>query len=105
MSYAFHGSLFAMVTPSKNRKVDAAKVREPVEFHVAGATDGRVPCGTPGESPTLSHDEHKRLVEVVVEASAGPIPVVAGNGSNSTAEAIDLTRHAERAGARGALVV
>ncbi|MGH7341140.1 MAG: 4-hydroxy-tetrahydrodipicolinate synthase [Candidatus Rokuibacteriota bacterium] len=105
MSYAFAGSLVAMVTPFRNGKIDEAKVRELVEFHVTNGTDALVPCGTTGESPTLSHDEHKRVVEIVVEAAAGRIPVVAGTGSNSTAEAIDLTRHAELAGARGALVV
>jgi len=105
MSYAFAGSLVAMVTPFRNGNVDEAKVRELVEFHVKHGTDALVPCGTTGESPTLSHDEHKRVVEIVVEAAAGRIAVVAGTGSNSTAEAIDLTRHAERAGARGALVV
>jgi 4-hydroxy-tetrahydrodipicolinate synthase len=96
MSARFQGSFVALVTPFKNGKVDEAKVH---------GTDGLVPCGTTGESPTLSHDEHKRLVELVVEAARGRIPVVAGTGSNSTAEAIDLTRHAERAGATGALVV
>jgi len=100
MSYVFHGSLVAMVTPFRNGKVDEAKVRELVEFHVTNGTDALVPCGTTGESPTLSHDEHKRLVEIVVEAAAGRIAVVAGTGSNSTAEAIDLTKHAARAGAR-----
>src|SRR5207237_1902617 len=104
MSYVFHGSLVAMVTPFRNGKVDEAKVRELVELHVTSGTDALVPCGTTGESPTLSHDEHKRLVEVVVQTAAGRIPVVAGTGSNSTAEAVDLTKHAERAGARGALV-
>jgi 4-hydroxy-tetrahydrodipicolinate synthase len=105
MSYVFHGSLVAMVTPFRNGKVDEAKVRELVEFHVTSGTDALVPCGTTGESPTLSHDEHKRLVEIVVEAAAGRIAVVAGTGSNSTAEAIDLTKHAAHAGASGALVV
>jgi 4-hydroxy-tetrahydrodipicolinate synthase len=105
MSYAFSGSLVAMVTPFREGRVDEAKLRELVEFHVVNGTDALVPCGTTGESPTLSHDEHKRVVEIVVEAAAGRVPVVAGTGSNSTAEAIDLTRHAERAGARGALVV
>ena len=105
MSYVFHGSLVAMVTPFRNGKVDEAKVRELVEFHVTNGTDALVPCGTTGESPTLSHDEHKRLVEIVVEAAAGRIAVVAGTGSNATAEAIDLTKHAAHAGAGGALVV
>jgi 4-hydroxy-tetrahydrodipicolinate synthase len=105
MSHAFQGSLVALVTPFRDGKVDEATIRELVEFHVRSGTDALVPCGTTGESPTLSHDEHKRVVELVVEAAAGRVPVVAGTGSNSTAEAIDLTRHAERAGARGALVV
>jgi 4-hydroxy-tetrahydrodipicolinate synthase len=105
MSYAFAGSLVALVTPFRNGKVDEAKVRELVELHVVSGTDALVPCGTTGESPTLSHAEHKRVVELVIEAAAGRIPVVAGTGSNSTAEAIDLTTHAARAGAQGALVV
>ncbi|MBI4247749.1 MAG: 4-hydroxy-tetrahydrodipicolinate synthase [Candidatus Rokubacteria bacterium] len=105
MSHPFQGSIVALVTPFKNGRVDEAKVRELVEFHVKHGTDGIVPCGTTGESPTLSHDEHKRVVELVIEAAAGRVAVMAGTGSNSTAEAIDLTRHAERAGATGALVV
>jgi 4-hydroxy-tetrahydrodipicolinate synthase len=105
MSQAFQGSIVALVTPFRNGRVDEAKLRELVEFHVAHGTDGIVPCGTTGESPTLTHDEHKRVVEVVVEAARGRIPVIAGTGSNCTAEAIDLTRHAERAGAQAALVV
>jgi 4-hydroxy-tetrahydrodipicolinate synthase len=99
------GSLVAMVTPFRDGSVDEAKVRELVEFHVKSGTDALVPCGTTGESPTLSHDEHKRLVELVVATAAGRIAVVAGTGSNSTAEAVELTKHAERAGARAALVV
>jgi 4-hydroxy-tetrahydrodipicolinate synthase len=105
MSARFQGSFVAMVTPFRNGKVDEAKVRELVEFHTSHGTDGLIPCGTTGESPALSHDEHWRVVELVVEAAHGRIPVIAGTGSNSTAEAIDLTRHAERAGAAGALVV
>ena len=105
MSATFQGSFVAMVTPFRNGQVDEAKVRELVEFHVGHGTDGLIPCGTTGESPTLSHDEHKRVVAVVVEAARGRLKVVAGTGSNSTAEAIDLTTHAERAGAAGALVV
>jgi 4-hydroxy-tetrahydrodipicolinate synthase len=105
MSARFQGSFVAMVTPFRNGKVDEAKVRELVEFHTSHGTDGLIPCGTTGESPALSHDEHRRVVELVVEAARGRIPVIAGTGSNSTAEAIDLTRHAERAGATGALVV
>src|SRR5436309_9882108 len=105
MSAPFQGSFVALVTPFRNGRLDEAKVRELVEFHVSHGTDGIIPCGTTGESPTLSHDEHKRVVEIVVETAGRRLPVVAGTGSNSTAEAIDLTRHAERAGARGALVV
>ena len=105
MSARFQGSFVAMVTPFRNGKVDEAKVRELVEFHTSHGTNGVIPCGTTGESPALSHDEHRRVVELVVEAAQGRIPVIAGTGSNSTAEAIDLTRHAERAGAAGALVV
>ena len=105
MSFAFQGSLVAMVTPFRNGKVDEAKLRELVAFHVKNGTDALVPCGTTGESPTLSHDEHRRVVEIVIETAAGRIPVVAGTGSNSTAEAIGLTTHAAKAGAQGALVV
>jgi 4-hydroxy-tetrahydrodipicolinate synthase len=94
-----------MVTPFRNGKVDEAKLRELVEFHITHGTDGLIPCGTTGESPSLSHDEHRRVVELVIEAARGRIRVVAGTGSNSTAEAIDMTKHAERAGATGALVV
>jgi 4-hydroxy-tetrahydrodipicolinate synthase len=101
----FQGSFVALVTPFRDGRVDEAKLRELVEFHVSNGTDGLIPCGTTGESPTLTHEEHKRVVELVIEAARQRIPVVAGTGSNSTAEAIDLTRHAERAGARGALVV
>jgi 4-hydroxy-tetrahydrodipicolinate synthase len=101
----FQGSLVAMVTPFRDGRVDEATLKALVEFHVQHGTDGLVPCGTTGESPTLSHDEHKRVVEVVIEAAAGRIPVVAGTGSNSTAETIEMTIHAARAGATGALLV
>ncbi|MBI2467814.1 MAG: 4-hydroxy-tetrahydrodipicolinate synthase [Candidatus Rokubacteria bacterium] len=105
MRRTFQGSLVAMVTPFRDGQVDEAKIRELVEFHVKNGTDGLVPCGTTGESPTLSHEEHRRVVELVVTAAAGRIPVVAGTGSNSTAEAIDLTVHAAKAGADAALLV
>jgi 4-hydroxy-tetrahydrodipicolinate synthase len=105
MRATFQGSIVAMVTPFRNGKIDEPKVKELVEFHVAHGTDAIVPCGTTGESPTLSHDEHHHMVELTVAAAAGRIPVIAGTGSNSTAEAIGLTKHAERAGASGALVV
>jgi len=101
----FQGSIVALVTPFRNGAVDEAKLRELVELHATNGTDGIVPCGTTGESPTLSHDEHKRVVEIVVEAARGRLPIIAGTGSNSTVEAIDLTRHAKRAGATAALVV
>ncbi len=105
MRPTFQGSMVALVTPFRNGEVDEAKLRELVEFHVGQGTDAIIPCGTTGESPTLSHDEHKRVVEIVIEAARRRVPVIAGTGSNSTAEAIDLTAHAGNAGARGALVV
>jgi 4-hydroxy-tetrahydrodipicolinate synthase len=105
MRQTFQGSLVAMVTPFHDRRVDEDKIRELVEFHVAHGTDGLVPCGTTGESPTLTHEEHKRVVEIVIQQSRGRIPVIAGTGSNSTAEAIELTLHAANAGAAGALLV
>jgi len=103
MRATFQGSIVALVTPFRGGKVDEAKLRELVEWHVASGTDGIVPCGTTGESPTLSHDEHKRVVELVIESARGRVAVIAGTGS--TSEAIDLTAHAKKAGATGALVV
>jgi 4-hydroxy-tetrahydrodipicolinate synthase len=105
MTRTLQGSLVAMVTPFRNGKVDEAKVRELVEFHVTHGTDAIVACGTTGEDPGLSHDEHDRVVEVIIQTAAGRLPVIVGTGSNSTAHAIELTRHAERAGATAALVV
>jgi len=101
----FQGSIVALVTPFRAGKVDEPTLRKLVDMHVARGTDGIVPCGTTGESPTLSHDEHKRVVEIVIEAAAGRLHVIAGTGSNATSEAIDLTAHARKAGATGALVV
>src|SRR5437867_3202968 len=101
----FQGSIVALVTPFRNGAVDEAKLRELVELHVSHGTDAIIPCGTTGESPTLSHDEHRRVVDVVIDAARERVPVIAGTGSNSTAEAIDLTTHAKKAGAAGALVV
>lgn len=102
----FKGSLVAMITPFKeNGKIDENGIKELVEFHIKNGTDGIVPCGTTGESPTLSHEEHKKVVELTIKAAAGRIPVVAGTGSNSTWEALDLTSHAKENGADGALVV
>ena len=105
MKRVFQGSMVAVVTPFKDGRVDEAKVRELVEFHIKNGTDVLVPCGTTGESPTLSHDEHRRVIELTIQTANKRIPVVAGTGSNSTAEAIDLTRFAKDAGADGALVV
>jgi 4-hydroxy-tetrahydrodipicolinate synthase len=105
MNPLFTGSFVALVTPFRNGQIDEAKLRELVELHASSGTDGLVPCGTTGESPTLSHDEHKRVVEVVVDAARKRMKILAGTGSNSTSEAVDLTRHAEKAGADGALVV
>ena len=105
MNPIFTGSYVALVTPFRNGKVDEAKLRDLVEMHAANGTDGLVPCGTTGESPTLSHDEHKRVVEIAVEAARKRMKILAGTGSNSTSEAIELTKHAEKAGADGALVV
>jgi len=102
----FKGSLVAMVTPfTESGKVDEKGINELVEFHIKNGTNGIVPCGTTGESPTLSHEEHKRVVEITINAVAGRIPVIAGTGSNSTREALDLTSHAKEAGADGALIV
>lgn len=105
MKRVFQGSMVAVVTPFKDGRVDETKVRELVEFHIKNGTDVLVPCGTTGESPTLSHDEHRRVIELAIQTANKRIPVVAGTGSNSTAEAIDLTRFAKNAGADGALVV
>ncbi len=105
MRREFRGSIVALVTPFRDARVDEAKLRELVELHVRNGTDAIVPCGTTGESPTLSHEEHKRVVEGVIEAARGRIQVIAGTGSNATAEAIDLTVHAKKAGADGALLV
>lgn len=101
----FKGSLVALITPFRCGKVDEKAFQDLVEWHVAEGTHGLVPCGTTGESPTLSHEEHRRVVELCIEASRGRIPVIAGTGSNSTDEAIELTRHARKAGANAALVV
>ena len=100
------GSLVALVTPfGEDGGVDFAALRKHVAWQIAEGTNGLVPVGTTGESPTLSHEEHKRVVEITVEETAGRVPVVAGAGSNSTAEALDFARHAERAGADALLVV
>lgn len=100
-----YGSIVALLTPFKNGKVDEAAFQSFVEWQVAQGTHGLVPCGTTGESPTLSHEEHNRVVELCIEAAGGKVPVIAGTGSNSTDEAISLTKHAKQAGATAALVV
>lgn len=101
----FHGSITALITPFKNGGLDEEGFQSFVEWQVAEGSNGVVPVGTTGESPTLSHEEHRRVVELCVEAAAGRIPVIAGAGSNSTAEAVELAKHAEESGADGALVV
>ena len=101
----FSGSLTALITPFKNGEVDAKAFQEFVEWQISEGSHGLVPCGTTGESPTLSHDEHKRVVELCIETAAGRVPVIAGAGSNSTAEAMSLAQHAKEAGADGILVV
>ena len=101
----FKGSIVALITPFRDGQVDEDALRRLVNWHVEQGTDGIVPCGTTGESPTLSHDEHNRVVEIVVKEVSGRIPVIAGAGSNNTAEAILLTQHAQDAGADGVLHV
>lgn len=101
----FQGSLVALVTPFRDGKVDEPTLKDLVEFQIAGGTDAIVPCGTTGESPTLDHEEHRNVIDLVIRAVNKRIPVVAGTGSNSTAEAISLTKHAKAAGADAALIV
>jgi len=101
----FRGSMVAIVTPFRNGVVDADALSRLVEFHIAEGTDVIVPCGTTGESATLSHEEHHRVMQIVVEACAGKRKVLAGTGSNNTEEAIQLTRFAKKAGADGALMI
>ncbi|MCI0480147.1 MAG: 4-hydroxy-tetrahydrodipicolinate synthase [Candidatus Dadabacteria bacterium] len=100
-----HGSLVAIVTPFKNGKIDEDALKKLIEFQIENGTHGIVPCGTTGESPTLSHEEHEYVIELTVKAVRKRVPVVAGTGSNSTKEAIRLTRFAEQIGADAALLV
>lgn len=101
----FKGSIVALITPFRDGKVDEEAFSALVDWHIGQGTHGLVPCGTTGESPTLSHEEHMRVVELCIEAAAGRVPVIAGTGSNNTQEALMLTRHAADMGADGALVV
>lgn len=101
----FRGSIVALITPFRNGELDEKTLQNLVEWHIEQGTHGIVAVGTTGESPTLSHDEHKHVVDLVIEAAAGRVPVIAGTGSNSTAEAIDFTDHAKKAGADAALIV
>ena len=101
----FSGSMVALVTPFKNGEVDWQSLEGLVEFHLRSGTHGIVPCGTTGESATLSHQEHDEVIKAVIKAVNKRVPVIAGTGSNSTAEAVRLTREAEKAGADGALMI
>ncbi len=101
----FKGSFPALITPFKNGSIDEDAFQSFVNWQIEQGSHGLVPVGTTGESPTLNHDEHKRVVELCIEAADGRVPVIAGAGSNSTAEAVDLAQHAEKAGAEGVLVV
>tara|TARA_Y100001936_G_C15906427_1_gene576105 strand:+ start:18 stop:905 length:888 start_codon:yes stop_codon:yes gene_type:complete len=101
----FKGSNVALVTPFKDNKLDEEAYIKLINFHLENNTNGLVPAGTTGESPTLSHAEHERVIELCIKEANGRIPVIAGTGSNSTEEAVDLTKHAEKAGADGVLVV
>jgi 4-hydroxy-tetrahydrodipicolinate synthase len=101
----FEGVLTALVTPFRDGEIDESALRALVEMQIEAGIDGLVPCGSTGESATLSHGEHRRVVEIVVHAARGRVPVVAGTGSNNTLEAIELTLHAKAAGADGALLI
>jgi 4-hydroxy-tetrahydrodipicolinate synthase len=101
----FKGSITALITPFRDGQVDDGAFQSLVDWQISQGTDALVPCGTTGESPTLSHDEHMRVVELCIEAAAGQVPVIAGAGSNSTEEAVSLVRHAKTAGADGSLIV
>ncbi|WP_135077877.1 4-hydroxy-tetrahydrodipicolinate synthase [Terasakiella sp. SH-1] len=101
----FQGSIPALITPFKNGKVDEQAFQDHVEWQIEQGSDALVPVGTTGESPTLSHDEHRRVVELCLEAAKGRVPVIAGTGSNNTAEAVSLQKHAKEAGANAGLVV
>ncbi len=101
----FHGSMPALITPFKDGKIDEPAYRALIDWQIASGSHGLVPCGTTGESPTLTHEEHRRLIDICIDEARGRAPVIAGAGSNNTAEAVGLARHAERAGADAVLVV
>ena len=101
----FKGSIVALITPFKNNVLDQDKYASLIHYHIKNGTKGVVPAGTTGESPTLDHEEHKKVIEISVKESNGKIPVIAGTGSNSTSEAIELSKHAEQSGANGLLIV
>ena len=101
----FKGSNVALITPFKDNNLDEENYIKLINFHLENNTNGLVPAGTTGESPTLSHKEHEKVIELCINEAKGKIPVIAGTGSNSTEEAVALTKHAEKAGADGALVV
>lgn len=101
----FEGSMVAIVTPFKNGQVDEPAFRELLQFHIDNGTNGIVPCGTTGESATLTHEEHHQVISVAIEVCKDKIPVLAGTGSNSTREAIEMTQFAQKAGADGALLI
>ena len=101
----FKGSIVALITPFKDNVMDEDRYISLIHHHISNGTKGVVPAGTTGESPTLNHEEHKRVIEIAVKECKGKIPVIAGTGSNSTAEAIELSKYAEKAGANGLLIV
>ena len=101
----FKGSNVALITPFKNNKLDEDAYISLIHFHLKNGTSGLVPAGTTGESPTLNHKEHQKVIEMCIKEVKGKIPVIAGTGSNSTEEAVDLTKHAEKAGADAVLIV
>jgi 4-hydroxy-tetrahydrodipicolinate synthase len=101
----FHGAIVATVTPFRNGNLDKNALKKLVTFQIDSGTDGIVPCGTTGESATLSFEEHERVIDIVLESADGRVPVIAGTGSNNTKEAVTLTRYAKKAGVSGALVI
>jgi 4-hydroxy-tetrahydrodipicolinate synthase len=101
----FKGAYTALITPFKDGAIDEKALRDIVEFQISEGINGLVPCGTTGESATLTHEEHKRVIEITIDAASGRVPIIAGTGSNSTEETITLTRHAKEAGASGALLI